>query len=274
MALEEAHTDPGDETFRDGRSSLLTVGKHLPAGLGREGEAILELISGGQWVIAPVHSGSWPSKSNSSPRRAWRGGGIRLAGSKPVVLDPFVSFGAPSIAGRGVKTANVHDLFVAEHRSLEAVRGWWDLTDMEIRVGGGVRGRSGGMKFFIDNNLSPGLAKGMKAFGEDVVHLTEVLPGRHATIRTGWLISVRRGGILVTRDDRIRYRPAESAALREHCVGAFFMGGKNLSRCQLIQQLVRNWPRMKELARQDQSAFRLSRPADGDEVQGRGAEVT
>ncbi len=32
------------------------------------------------------------------------------------------------------------------------------------------------MKFFIDNNLSPGLARGMKAFGEDVIHITEIFP--------------------------------------------------------------------------------------------------
>jgi predicted nuclease of predicted toxin-antitoxin system len=29
------------------------------------------------------------------------------------------------------------------------------------------------MKFFIDNNLSEHLANGMKAFGEDVIHLRE-----------------------------------------------------------------------------------------------------
>ena len=32
------------------------------------------------------------------------------------------------------------------------------------------------MKFFVDNNLSPQLAKGMKAFGEDVIHITELFP--------------------------------------------------------------------------------------------------
>ena len=32
------------------------------------------------------------------------------------------------------------------------------------------------MKFFVDNNLSPQLANGMKAFGEDVIHITEIFP--------------------------------------------------------------------------------------------------
>ena len=44
------------------------------------------------------------------------------------------SFGAPSIADRGVKTINIHDLFVAENESLESVRTWWKLTDAEIQA--------------------------------------------------------------------------------------------------------------------------------------------
>ena len=50
------------------------------------------------------------------------------------MLDPKVSFGAPSIAGRGVKTININDLYMAEGESLESVRAWWGLTDTEIRA--------------------------------------------------------------------------------------------------------------------------------------------
>ena len=38
------------------------------------------------------------------------------------------------------------------------------------------------------------------------------------------------------------------AALKQHRVGAFFLGGKGRSRWDIIQQVVRNWPRMNELA--------------------------
>ena len=34
----------------------------------------------------------------------------------------------------GVKTANVHDLFVAENGKLAAVRAWWDLTENEVEA--------------------------------------------------------------------------------------------------------------------------------------------
>ncbi len=56
-----------------------------------------------------------------------------LGRNRPIVLDPFVSFGAPTVVGRGVKTANVHDLFVAENEKVAAVRAWWLATDEGAR---------------------------------------------------------------------------------------------------------------------------------------------
>ena len=121
------------------------------------------------------------------------------------------------------------------------------------------------MKFFFDNNLSPQLAAGMKGFGEDVVHLTDIFPPEvedtELLARVG-----SEGWCLVTRDDKIRYRPAESRAIREHRVGAFFMGGKNLRRFELIQQLVRNWPRMQELAGKTKRPFVFRVPPKGAKI--------
>ena len=121
------------------------------------------------------------------------------------------------------------------------------------------------MRFFFDNNLSPQLAAGMKGFGEDVIHLTDIFPPEvedtELLARVG-----SEGWCLVTRDDKIRYRPAESRAIREHRVGAFFMGGKNLRRFELIQQLVRNWPRMKELADKTKRPFAFRVPPKGAKI--------
>lgn len=119
------------------------------------------------------------------------------------------------------------------------------------------------MRFFIDNNLSTQLADGMKAFGEDVVHLREFFD--QAEDDPVWLEHIgREGWILVTRDERVRYNPSESDAIKQHNVGAFFLGGKNRSRCDLIQQLVRNWPEMKRTAARERRpfAFRI-RPSGG-----------
>ena len=103
------------------------------------------------------------------------------------------------------------------------------------------------MRFFVDNNLGKPLAAGMTGFGEDVVHLTDHFDADAED--SEWLAHIgSRGWYLITRDDRIRYKPHERRAFVENEVGAFFLGGKNLNRCELIQQLVRNWPRMKDFA--------------------------
>jgi len=118
------------------------------------------------------------------------------------------------------------------------------------------------MRFFFDNNLSSHLAGGMKEFGEDVVHLRDHFP-ENAT-DAEWLPFIGDNDlILVTRDDAIRWNPAEIQAVRRHKVAAFFLGGKKLSRCQLIQQLVRNWPRMKKLATTEKRPFAFRVPPHG-----------
>ena len=118
------------------------------------------------------------------------------------------------------------------------------------------------MRFFIDENLSPQLAKGMSGFGEDAIHLTEVFS--QGTEDVDWLRYVGQNGLfLVTRDERVRWNPAELQALKIHDVGAFFLGGKNRSRCDLIQQLVRNWPRMKEIGSRTRRPFAFKVPPSG-----------
>lgn len=122
------------------------------------------------------------------------------------------------------------------------------------------------MKAFIDNNLSQQLASGLKGFGEDVVHLKDLFD--EATTDETWLPFVGQNSlILVTRDNRIRWNPAEIAAFKANNVGAFFLAGKERKRCELIQQLVRNWPHMKELAGKTSRPFAFRVPANGSKIE-------
>ena len=118
------------------------------------------------------------------------------------------------------------------------------------------------MRFFFDNNLSRHLSDGMRGFQEDTTHLLESFePGEEDAT---WLKEIgNRGWFLVTRDERIRKKPAELMALQRHSVGAFFLGGKSRTRCQLIQQLVRCWPRMKETASNTARPFAFRVPPHG-----------
>lgn len=130
-ALEEAHEILGTSHFA--RRLFFTDGANVYLEVREKGAAILELLSGGQWVIAPVIrqlATEIDFGSAEGLARRW----FPLGRNRPVVLDPLVSFGAPTVVGRGVKTANVHDLFVAENGKLAAVRAWWDLTEHEVEA--------------------------------------------------------------------------------------------------------------------------------------------
>ncbi|MBN4081278.1 DUF5615 family PIN-like protein [Caldithrix abyssi] len=118
------------------------------------------------------------------------------------------------------------------------------------------------MRFFIDNNLGQNLANGMKAFGEDVVHLLDIFP--NDVKDTEWLEYIGKNGyFLITRDDNIRYNPSEIEALKKYKVGAFFLGGKNRSTWDIIRQLVRNWHRIKEYANKERKPFAVRIPPSG-----------
>jgi len=103
------------------------------------------------------------------------------------------------------------------------------------------------MKFFFDNNLSSHLVEGLQAFGERVEHLTEHFQGD--TSDTIWLPYVgSKQLVLISRDTQLRWNPAEIQAIRDNRVGAFIMTGKSLTHCQIVQQLIRNWPQIKAIA--------------------------
>ncbi len=117
----------------------------------------------------------------------------------------------------------------------------------------------------VDENLGLLLAQGMNAFGEDVKHVTEDFPP--GTPDEEFLTKLgQEGWCLITRDDRIRRRPNELAALKRHRVGAFFLGGKKLNRCQIIRQLVRNWHQIKDRAARRERPFALRIPPNGTRI--------
>ena len=103
---------------------------------------------------------------------------------------------------------------------------------------------------------------GLKAFDEDVVHLKDLF--KDDTQDLEWLRYIGKEKIfLITRDERIRRNPSELQALKNYKVGAFFLGGKNLGRCKIIQQVIRNWPRIKEFAAKKRTPFAFRIPPQG-----------
>lgn len=94
-------------------------------------ENLLQLLSGGQWVIADVilHMAKQVDFDEGTGfAEKWYPAG-RNAG---IVLDPRVCFGAPTIAGKGIRTSNVYDLFVAEAADIRRVSEWMHLREQEV----------------------------------------------------------------------------------------------------------------------------------------------
>lgn len=121
----------GQSFFTDGKNICLEIKKSVK---GKEkGETILELLSGGQWVISSVikqlaHQIDFDKTTKLACR--W----YPYEGNNIIVLDPLVSFGRPIIAKKGITTENIYDLFSAEGEEILPVCEWMDLTSKEVEI--------------------------------------------------------------------------------------------------------------------------------------------
>lgn len=57
-----------------------------------------------------------------------------LGKSGKIVLDPQISYGRPTIIGKGTRTANIYDLYQGEQEQIEAVSFWFELPPEDIRA--------------------------------------------------------------------------------------------------------------------------------------------
>jgi DNA-binding transcriptional MerR regulator len=130
-ALDEAGRLLGKRHFA--HESFFTSGKNIYLEVKDEGDAIMELLTGGQWVIAPIilelaHKIEFDKTTRLARRWYPRGSDL------PIVVDPSISFGRPVLLTRGVATANVYDLFLAEGENLQVTSAWLGLAVSDARA--------------------------------------------------------------------------------------------------------------------------------------------
>ena len=97
----------------------------------RESPVLVELLTHGQTVIRPVvleHALKIDFETSGNIASAWWPQGK----GNPVVLNPKVCFGAPSIVGRGIKTNNVFDMYIGEGGDVDAVCSWFEIDRREV----------------------------------------------------------------------------------------------------------------------------------------------
>lgn len=111
--------------FTDGKNICLKIRNK-----GR-GDAILELLSQGQWVISEViEKLAYQIDFDTSTQIALRW--FPPEGKHLVVLDPQVSFGRPIVFKKSVTTENIYNLYIAEEKNADAVAEWMDLDLKEV----------------------------------------------------------------------------------------------------------------------------------------------
>jgi hypothetical protein len=123
------------------------------------------------------------------------------------------------------------------------------------------------MKFFVDENLPAWLAKGLDMLDKEseIFHLSDVFDC--GTADTEWLRVVgKEGWLLLSRDRAIRRRPAEINSYRRNAVGGFVLGGKKMSGWSIVEQIVRNWRKIKEMASNTKRPFLFRIPPRGKKI--------
>jgi predicted nuclease of predicted toxin-antitoxin system len=98
--------------------------------------------------------------------------------------------------------------------------------------------------FFLDRNLgTKHVAHALRAAGATVEIHNDHFPQDAKDVV--WLPEVgKRGWVVLTKDDRIRYRPAEFAAVIDAQVALFALASGNLNGEEMAQAFVTALPRM------------------------------
>ncbi|MFC6706178.1 hypothetical protein [Flexivirga alba] len=96
-----------------------------------------------------------------------------------------------------------------------------------------------GLRFFVDRSLGRRqVPDALRADGWDLVTLSEHygIPTDETVDDVEWLeLAGRQHWPVLMKDEKIRYRPAERAAVIEHGVSAFYLTSGNLSGAQMSE---------------------------------------
>jgi len=131
LALDETTELLGDHHFAQRR--FWTDGHEIYLQVREKSNSLIQLLTRGQWAIAPIIQATALQidfSEATSLAEKW----FPLGRQRPIVLDPKVAFGSPSIVKRGILTSNVYDLYMAEDKNLGSVCTWMGVDEEEART--------------------------------------------------------------------------------------------------------------------------------------------
>ncbi len=130
-ALREAESILENNHFAERK--FFTDGKKIYLQVKNNAEDLLELLSGGQWVIAPIIkqlADQIDFHNLTGLAQRWH----PLGQSGLIVLDPNISFGQPTVVGHGITTSNIHDMYMGESERITRVCSWFNLNKKEVKA--------------------------------------------------------------------------------------------------------------------------------------------
>lgn len=130
-ALAEATLLTGQPHFA--HEKFFTMGTDLYLKAREFQGSIMKLLSGGQWAIHPIIE-ELAEKIEFDPATGLANRWFPRGRDYPVVVDPSVSFGRPSLAKRGIATTIIYDLYLGEGENLAAASEWMRIGKEEARV--------------------------------------------------------------------------------------------------------------------------------------------
>ena len=132
-ALDEAREYLG--TYHLGRNVFFTSGDHeIVLELPEDG-VMIALLTGGQAVIPEITKSlsdklEFEDVTQYGFANKWYPKGM----NGRIVIDPEISFGRPTLIGRGVATNNIYDLFLGENCEIEPVAKWFNIPVPEVQA--------------------------------------------------------------------------------------------------------------------------------------------
>ena len=130
-ALTEVQSLIGGHHFA--QRSFFTDGKNIYMQIKNDSESLLELLSGGHWVISRFIKELAQQIEFDEPSgfaTKW----FPLGKAGLVVIDPKISFGRPTIIGRNISTDNVFDCYLGENENISKVCEWLDLNQEQVNA--------------------------------------------------------------------------------------------------------------------------------------------
>lgn len=100
---------------------------------------------------------------------------------------------------------------------------------------------------FFDRSIPKGVAEAVKQVRDDACYLEDVFPNHWIKDRE-WIPNIgARGWLVVSKDRKIRTRPEERRAVKEHNVGCFILNYKQpLNRWQILKLVTSSLDEMED----------------------------